>query len=402
MQATIEDSPGPKRTRARERLETGGRAANGFESGRPPLLVDIPCNLDPQKVDKVRTHPPTSQASIRTRYHGMDRPAREGCSARGGSRRVSPKGNDQQTGPRSICWPRPFDSSFPRDLCGVMKPRHRPGLSTRNEANLSCWQIASFPLAVGLGLAASQASRGVWPVLGDVAGRVPGGCCSPLQGRGRTDGQMRAGSVSLGGTGTRNTSRLAGLLRAAAGSAACSVGRVPRPRKPARSSPSLLVAGCYRGYAGDWRPEQCARRRQCFQCCQCCCHHIFVISGHFLSLCVCIGSSDVACPPTAERRVGLGDAGCKHQACPAVVWWCASVVARGVRGVGGLGWCGGCQRREKHGSAPLIRQRAAGQCDGKSLVHVQHAARGAAASPDWLAHQDQPGSGAGNPQGLPR
>ncbi len=32
--------------------------------------------------------------------------------------------------------------------------------------------------------------------------------------------------------------------------------------------------------------------------------------------------------------------------------------------------CGGCQRREKSGSATLIRQRAAGQCDGKSLVHL--------------------------------
>ena len=90
-QATIEDSPGPNRTRARERLETGGRAASGFEPDRPPLLVEIPCHLDPQKVGKVRTHPPTSQANLRAPYHGMDRPAREGCSARGGSRRVSPE-----------------------------------------------------------------------------------------------------------------------------------------------------------------------------------------------------------------------------------------------------------------------------------------------------------------------
>lgn len=158
-----------------------------------------------------------------------------------------------------------------------MRPRHRPGLSTRNEPNLSSGQIASFPRAVDLGLAASQASRG--------SGRVPGGrtvCCSALQGCGRTDCQMRAGSVCLGGT--RNTCPLAGLLRAATGtvccvqcSAACSVGRVPRPRKQAGRA-GLVSA---RGGLFPWvrrRPEQCARCGQWSPCC----HHFFVISCHFL------------------------------------------------------------------------------------------------------------------------
>ncbi len=277
-----------------------------------------------------------------------------------------------------------------------MKPRHRPG-----------WTLNKKRAKSEL-LANRQLSSGCWPGIGrlasqsrGLAGSLVGGLsvqsvAGPLQGRGRTDGQMRAWlGVSWWDwdTQTRDTSRLAGLLRAVTGSAACSVGRVPRPRKPARSLPRSALAGCYRnnvrGAVNAAHAANASLAILSFLC-------------PFLSLCVCIGSSDVACPPTAERRVGLGDAGCKHQACPAVVWWCASVVARGVRGVGGLGWCGGCQRREKHGSAPLIRQRAAGQCDGKSLVHVQHAARGAAASPDWLAHQDQPGSGAGSPQGLPR
>ena len=190
-----------------------------------------------------------------------------------------------------------------------MKPRHRPG-----------WTLNKKRAKSEL-LANRQLSSGCWPGIGrlasqsrGLAGSLVGGLsvqsvAGPLQGRGRTDGQMRAWlGVSWWDwdTQTRDTSRLAGLLRAVTGSAACSVGRVPRPRKPARSLPRSALAGCYRnnvrGAVNAAHAANASLAILSFLC-------------PFLSLCVCIGSSDVACPPTAERRVGLGEAGCKHQAC---------------------------------------------------------------------------------------